>query len=858
MSYGLPERFLPKLARRSARGAGFFFALALALASPAYAASMLPAGYLSTNGNQIVDQNNSPVRLACTGLFDWSSEGTTTIAGDFQGMAAAGFNCARYPWYDATMQADLNTVDQMVTAANQYGIKLILDHHGNESNGAPFPCNGLWFDVGGPNPVPGCPAGNYTSAQVIADWKTVAQHYAGNTTVIGFDLQNEPHLAPSGWSQGPGGATWGDGSATDIRAYYSAAAAAIEGVDPGVLIICEGVGRFSGETLFNGKSMILSGETDLTVAASAPATVGSHKLVYSIHNYPASIGGVSPDAGPTFVASMNQDWGFLVSQNLYPIFLGEMGGSLDGTNDAAGANQADEQAWAAAMVAYLNGQDGAQGGPTFSGNQQGISTDWWAWGYLHGEEPDGTLTSGNQTALNSGQRAVYSQLAYVPKATPVVASSCTASANDSVVTTAGPTLCDGAGNVWGITSGGSINVNGAAAGYSSNVVELAYVGGAIWQENSAHLWWQYSDGGWTPAAGTATSPLPAPAPAPAPAPTPPPTPVPTPAPAPSAAASPNGTFITSTSSFTDVSGGVWTLSNGVALRNGAAAGYSANVTLLAYVNGTIYQENASLLWWSWNGTTWISTTNPLTASFTTPTPAPTPAPAPAPTPTPISAAATEWNTGNCLPGCNGQPYITLSNKGATMATGSFAGGQAVATTTGKQLGSSGTACIAVTINTTSPDTAIGLTSPALFAGHSSYNSLVFSLGADAPGLGWFPYWSQGGTGEAIYLGNPNGGSTVVSVGHGSRTTHDGDVFLMALNMGTGMAYITDPAMVAAGTPWDNSATDNPATNTGGIPIGAAFGNITVYLTGQAAEAGTELTLNTRPSGCPAGYATWDQ
>ena len=472
---------------------------------------MLPTGYLSTSGNQIVDASGNPVRLACVGLFDWSSEGSTTIAGDFAGIAAAGFNCVRYPWYDKTLTNDLAIVDQMVVAANQYGLKIILDHHGNEAsvnsngtdNGAAYPCNGLWYDAGGPNPVPGCPAGSYTSAQVVADWQIVAQHYAGNTTVIGFDLQNEPHLNPSYWSVGPGGSTWGNGGATDIRLYYSQAAAAIQTQDPGALIICMGVGNATG-TLFNGQSAAGAG-WDLTLAASNPVTSQiAHKLVYSEHDYPAEIAGGTPT-----VQGMNLSWGFLVSQNLYPVWIGEMGGSFDGTNESSGSGLADEQAWASMFVAYLNGKDGAQGGPTFSGNQQPVSTTWWAWGYLRGESPDGTLTSASQTSLNAGQYAVYSQLQFHPlAAAPAPALSCATSANDSTITTTGQTLCDASGNSWALTGAGTITVNGAPAGYSANVIELAYVNGAIWQENSARLWYQYSNGGWTPANGTSVSPLP--------------------------------------------------------------------------------------------------------------------------------------------------------------------------------------------------------------------------------------------------------------------------------------------------------------------------------------------------------------
>jgi aryl-phospho-beta-D-glucosidase BglC (GH1 family) len=398
--------------------------------APAQAgASLLPSGYLSAKGNQIVDQNGNPVRIACVGYF---SPGNN-IPADMAGIVAAGFNCLRYPWYDATMNGtgvnSLALADQIVAAASAAGLKVILDHHGNETPGPnngwlPYPGNGLWYDLGGAavnGDGNGDNPGHYTSAQVTADWVTVAQRYAGNPTVIGFDLTNEPHLSPSYWATNPGGSTWGTsaagngsatpGSDTDIRYWYSQTAVAIQAVNPGALIIAEGVGNQTG-TLFNGTSPAIVGEADLTLAQSQPVTTTyPGKLVYSIHNYPTPIGGVSPDSGATAIASMNQSWGYLLTQDIAPIFIGEMGGSLDGTDDSSGSNLADEQAWASTLIAYANGK--AAGGPTFSGNQQGISTDWWAWGNLAGEDPDGSLLPSG--ALNPAQYAVYSQLQFFPE-----------------------------------------------------------------------------------------------------------------------------------------------------------------------------------------------------------------------------------------------------------------------------------------------------------------------------------------------------------------------------------------------------------------------------------------------------------
>jgi hypothetical protein len=76
----------------------------------------------------------------------------------------------------------------------------------------------------------------------------------------------------------------------------------------------------------------------------------------------------------------------------------------------------------------------------------------------------------------------------------------------------------------------------------------------------------------------------------------------------------------STGVITDASGNTWTIKNGAVQMNGSNAGYSANVTEIAYVNGTVWQENASNQWWGWSNNGWNTgngtTTSPLPAAAT--------------------------------------------------------------------------------------------------------------------------------------------------------------------------------------------------------------------------------------------------
>lgn len=69
---------------------------------------------------------------------------------------------------------------------------------------------------------------------------------------------------------------------------------------------------------------------------------------------------------------------------------------------------------------------------------------------------------------------------------------------------------------------------------------------------------------------------------------------------PAIAPSPSGAAIPNATQLVDVPLNIWTVVNGVVYINGVTAGFSANVTLLLYYNGTIYQE-AHGQWFSWNG-----------------------------------------------------------------------------------------------------------------------------------------------------------------------------------------------------------------------------------------------------------------
>jgi Cellulase (glycosyl hydrolase family 5) len=130
-----------------------------------------------------------------------------------------------------------------------------------------------------------------------------------------------------------------------------------------------------------------------------------------------------------------------------------------------------------------------------------------AWAWVPGGTGDVLQTSYVLTAYGTQVAA------FIAGGSPTPPTGCTpVSANNAVVTTYGPYLCDAAGNEWAIanTSGGQVTINSATDTTTANVIELAYVSGDIWQENASNLWWYKSSpsAAWLPNYGTSTSPLP--------------------------------------------------------------------------------------------------------------------------------------------------------------------------------------------------------------------------------------------------------------------------------------------------------------------------------------------------------------
>jgi endoglucanase len=396
-------------------------------------APLLPDGPLHTKGAAILDQHGNPVRI-CGTVWAWDG---TTQNGDsygnvedvnykemFRTLLANGINCIRLTTTDGAIRdnpkighvnGSLNpdffglrycqALQTIVAHGAAVGMKFIIDSHLNENadNNQGQQANGLWYDLGGAsNGTDGGPPvhkGTVTDADFLAIWQTRVNLFKRLGNVIGYDIRNEPVLATAHakpgctWASHEGGTV---GSDRDLRDMYQRVGNAILAIDPDALIICE---LPIGPDGFDGR-----GVPDHPVVLNVP-----NRLVYSAHEYPAEIGGGNwgKDSGPQLIEQLNALWGFIVAQNLTPVWIGECGTGLR----TEGARK-----WAETFVSYMNGN--ARGGITLPPLVAAAGGIGWAWHpcmrFTTNWKPNAGLLdiSNPSTALDALQRRYWGQILF--------------------------------------------------------------------------------------------------------------------------------------------------------------------------------------------------------------------------------------------------------------------------------------------------------------------------------------------------------------------------------------------------------------------------------------------------------------
>ncbi len=328
------------------------------------------SGALSTLGNQIVDESGQSVRLAGVNWFGFE---TTNFAPHglwsrgyvemMDQMKAEGFNTIRMPFSDELFDAGstpngidfsknpdlqglsgLEIMDRVVAQADELGMRVILDHHRSEAGNSANE-SGLWYSA------------EYPESVWIDHLTQLATRYANNSSVVGIDLHNEPH----------GGATWGDGSANDWRLAAERAGNAVLAANPNLLIIVEGVETASSGSYWWGGNLSSAGDAPVRLDVE-------NRLVYSAHDYPASVYQQDYFNDPAYPNNLtevwNENWGYLFRDGIAPVLLGEFGSKLETASD---------QQWFDSMVEYLKGDLDGDGDYDLQAGQEGISWTYWSW-----------------------------------------------------------------------------------------------------------------------------------------------------------------------------------------------------------------------------------------------------------------------------------------------------------------------------------------------------------------------------------------------------------------------------------------------------------------------------------------------
>ncbi|MFW5703957.1 MAG: cellulose binding domain-containing protein [Patescibacteria group bacterium] len=368
-------------------GFGYFF-LSQAQKSQA---SEIGSGYWSTQGNQIIDENGAPVRIAGVNWFGLETEtfaphglwgGGRNYKDMLDQIKDLGYNTIRLPYSNQALDPgsqpngiDLATnselaglspiqiMDKIVEYSGEIGLRIILDRHRPSASGQ----SQLWY------------TDQYSEERWINDWKMLAERYKDNPTVVGADLHNEPH----------GPACWGCGDTSrDWRLAAERAGNSIHAVNPDWLIFVEGVESYEGNNYWWGGNLM--GVRDYPVRLNK-----TDKLVYSTHDYPESVYGqnwfYASDYPNNLTALWDKHWGFIHKEEIAPIFIGEFGTKLETEKD---------RQWLNEIVAYMG--EGADG------------MNWTFWSWNPNSRDTGGLLQDDWNSIHQEKHQILSTIQFNP------------------------------------------------------------------------------------------------------------------------------------------------------------------------------------------------------------------------------------------------------------------------------------------------------------------------------------------------------------------------------------------------------------------------------------------------------------
>ena len=319
---------------------------------------------LSASGRFIVDARGERVRLAGVNWYGFHEDDGVAPGLDrtdrralARRIARLGFNSVRLPfslWMteeatpvpsqylaanpDLDGATPIEVYDACVEALTEAGLIVIPNCHLLDPGWccADDDEQGLWFNDR-------WPAGKFLDA-----WQELAARYRSNPLVAGMDIMNEPRRSKVGGRiLTP---TWGSDDSTDVAAMYATAGNLIHQVSPEALIICAGLGYAA----------------DLTGVAVHPVRLDRPgKVVYSLHDY--SWFHPPEQSRAAYLEHMHRVGGYLLSERIAPLWIGEFGLGTGSLSGFAGA-------WWNNFEAWLTEND--------------VDWCWWA---LNGTQPRGTV-----------------------------------------------------------------------------------------------------------------------------------------------------------------------------------------------------------------------------------------------------------------------------------------------------------------------------------------------------------------------------------------------------------------------------------------------------------------------------------
>lgn len=410
--------------------------VAMSSSSAVAAGNGTGTGYLSTKGNQIVDSTGAPVRLTGINWFGMETDNHTfhglwasvTWKSMMDHMAQLGYNTIRVPFAgdalasgaqatsvntntnpDLVGLSPLQILDKVVAYAGQLGMRIMLDRHRPTAAGQ----TALWYTP------------TVSEASMTADWTMLAKRYAGNPTVIGGDLFNEPH-AEGTYPNGTG-SCWGCGdTARDWRLAAQRIGNAVLAANPNWLIVVEGVSCLDGsvpnpwDSIPDDPMACDWWGGNLSGVAQNPVNLSvANRVVYSAHDYGISVYDHQPwfdtTANPTFPANLpavwDHFWGYIYKQNIAPVIVGEFGTTLADPRDAL---------WLKALVSYMGT------------GSSGISFTYWSWNPDSGDT--GGIVQDDWVTVNTAKQSILQ-----PALVPPVATVGTPTSTPTPTTTPGPT-----------------------------------------------------------------------------------------------------------------------------------------------------------------------------------------------------------------------------------------------------------------------------------------------------------------------------------------------------------------------------------------------------------------------------------